>query len=235
MRIIEFNQEDYIIDYLKNCKWNAARFLYSLIIEQKVEEVLGEKTKIVVLLDNDKVVSFATYAKRDCIDDDSLFPWIGFVYTDEFYRGKRYSGKVIDYILRKALDQGFYKIYLATDHIGFYEKYGFEYLESKIDIYNEESRIYYYDLLKRYEPMLKNYYENGLLKSWPSKKPLRILAIQKIGELFEFGIEYNEKEVNEIIKSQIAFNDIEMIRRELFNNRILNRLRDGSKYWKEDK
>ena len=149
MEILEFKNEAYILEFFKNCNWGAAKFLYELIIQNKVEEVLGENTKIVVLVDNENVVSFATYAKRDCVKDDTMFPWIGFVYTNEDYRGKRYSQKVINYILDNAKNDGYSNIYLATDHIGFYEKYGFSYLETRIDIYEEESRIYYYDLLKK--------------------------------------------------------------------------------------
>ena len=44
---------------------------------------------------------------------------------------------------------------------------------------------------------------------------------------------YTEKEVNEIIKSKIAFSDIELVRREMFQFRMIGRLRDGSQYWAE--
>ena len=234
MKIIEFKNEENIVNYLKDCPWNAGKFLYKLIRENKIEEVLGEKSKVIVLLDNDNVVSFATYAKNDCIKADDLFPWIGFVYTDEKYRGKRYSQKVINYIIEKARNDGYAKVYLATTHNGFYEKYGFVYLEDRVDIYNEIDRIYYFDLLEKYYKMLENYYDsNGLLKQFPSKKPLRDIVLKKIGESFEYGKDYKEREINEIIKKNICFNDVELIRRELYNNHILNRLRDGSKYWKE--
>lgn len=82
--------------------------------------------------------------------------------------------------------------------------------------------------------MLENYYDNdGLLKQWPSKKPLKNIILKRIGDSFVKDKDYTEKEVNSIIKNKIGFNDIEMIRRELYNNHILNRLKDGSKYWKE--
>lgn len=146
MKVIEFEKEQYILEYFKNCEWGAAKFLYSLIIEDRLYNVLGNDTKVIVLVDDEKVVSFATYANQDCVDDKSLYPWIGFVYTDEAYRGKRYSQKVINYIIDLAKKDEHSNIYLATDHIGFYEKYGFKYMETRIDIYNEESRIYYYAL-----------------------------------------------------------------------------------------
>lgn len=233
MKIIEFKNEECYLDYFKNCPWKAGKFLYKLINEDKLEEKIG-KNKIFILVDNDKVISFATYSQRDCINDDNMYPWIGFVYTDEAYRGNRYSQKIIDYIIEKARNDGNEKVYIATDHIGLYEKYGFEYMENRVDIYNEESRIYFYDLLKKYYRIIENYYDdNGILRQYPSKKPLRMIALKRIGEAFEYNKDYKEKEINEIIKSKIGFNDVELIRRELYNNRILNRLIDGSKYWKE--
>ena len=142
MNIIEFQKEQYILEYFKNCEWGAAKFLYELIVNNSLYKTLGEDTKIIVLVDEENVVSFATYANQDCVDDKSLFPWIGFVYTDEAYRGKRYSQKVIEYIKTLAKKDNYSLIYLATDHVGLYEKYGFVYMESRIDIYDEESRIY---------------------------------------------------------------------------------------------
>ena len=142
MNIIEFQKEQYILEYFKNCEWGAAKFLYELIVNNSLYKTLGEDTKIIVLVDEENVVSFATYANQDCVDDKSLFPWIGFVYTDEAYRGKRYSQKVIEYINTLAKKDNYSLIYLATDHVGLYEKYGFVYMESRIDIYDEESRIY---------------------------------------------------------------------------------------------
>lgn len=94
------------------------------------------------MIQDDSLVGFATFTERDCIKDDLLYPWIGFVFVDERYRGNRYSDQLIGHICQTAANLGCNKVYLATDHIGFYEKYGFSYLESRINIYGEESHIY---------------------------------------------------------------------------------------------
>ena len=67
----------------------------------------------------------------------------------------------------------------------------------------------------------------------PSKRPMRIIALVKITECLEVDKKYTEKEVNEIIKSKIAFCDVELVRREMFQFRMIGRLRDGSQYWVE--
>ena len=86
-----------------------------------------------------------------------------------------------------------------------------------------------------YEKKLANFYgEDGKLKQYPPKKPMRIIALSKIAEAFESSRKYTEKEVNEIIRNNIVFNDVELIRREMFVYNIIGRLRDGSEYWLED-
>lgn len=89
-------------------------------------------------------------------------------------------------------------------------------------------------LNEAYQKKMANYYdEQGRLLQYPSKRPLRMIALSKIAESFEYGKKYTEKEVNEILRKHIAFTDVELIRREMFQMKLLGRLRDGSEYWKE--
>ena len=90
--------------------------------------------------------------------------------------------------------------------------------------------------MKDYNKIAENYFdENGMLKQYPSKKPVREIVLGRIAEKLELGKDYTEKEINQIIKEQIVFPDIELIRRELFDYAFLNRERDGSRYWKNEK
>ena len=85
-----------------------------------------------------------------------------------------------------------------------------------------------------YNKKLDNYYDDdGRLMQYPSKKPMRIIALIKITEQMDSNKKYTEKEINEIIISQNAFSDIELIRREMYQYKFLGRLRDGSEYWVE--
>ncbi len=126
---------------IRECDWGAAKFLADLLEQDKFSEMTGEGS-LIIMADEGKIVSFCTLTQKDCIDDDTLFPWIGFVFTAPEYRGHRYSGQLAEYACKKAKEQGFENVYVATDHIGLYEKYGFEYIGSRTDIYNEISRIY---------------------------------------------------------------------------------------------
>lgn len=94
------------------------------------------------------------------------------------------------------------------------------------------------DLSKQitYQKKLLSYYDlEGRLTQYPSKKPMRLIALTKIAACFEKDRTYSEKEVNEIIRQNISFSDVELIRREMFQQKLIGRLRDGSEYWREDK
>lgn len=87
---------------------------------------------------------------------------------------------------------------------------------------------------QEYHKKLERYYDaEGKLIQYPSKKPLRIAALIKIAEKIDPDRKYTEKEINEVIRSSIAFNDIELIRREMFQYKLIGRLKDGSEYWAE--
>ncbi|HAP21479.1 MAG TPA: hypothetical protein DCR27_09405 [Lachnospiraceae bacterium] len=88
--------------------------------------------------------------------------------------------------------------------------------------------------MEAYREKLKKYYDTeGKLVQYPSKRPMRILAMTKIAEKFAHGKTYTEKEVNAVIRESIAFGDIELVRREMFQYRFIGRFRDGSAYWAE--
>ena len=85
-----------------------------------------------------------------------------------------------------------------------------------------------------YQKKMAEYFDSqGRLSQYPSKRPMRIMALTKITNCFEWERKYTEKEVNEIIRQNISFTDVELIRREMFQNKLIGRMRDGSAYWRE--
>ena len=149
MTINSFNlkslPESYV-SFLESCPWQAASFLAQMLREKSFEHYLGENPLLFILSENGEPAAFCTLSQKDAIDDERLYPWIGFVYTAEEFRGKRLSEAVIRAALETASEKGFEKVYLTTDHIGFYEKYGFVYLENRKDVFGCDSRIYVYNI-----------------------------------------------------------------------------------------
>lgn len=130
------------LEQIRSSDWQAGKFLVKLVENGSFFKLCGEDSKIFVLLDDDKVVSYCTFAHQDEINAPDMFPWIGFVYTFPEYRGKRMMGKVFNYIFELAIKENHKHIFLSTDKVGLYEKYGFEYYKNMLDISGNDSRIY---------------------------------------------------------------------------------------------
>ncbi len=143
MQIIDFFHDDRQPHWLRQIaayEWRAAKFLAELLTKGEFHNAAGEGT-VYLLADGDKLVSFITLAERDCVEAP-YGPWIGFVHTAPEYRGHRHVGKLIDHACAVAREHGAARVCLCTDHVGLYEKYGFTYLENRVSIYGEDSRIY---------------------------------------------------------------------------------------------
>lgn len=238
MKIIDYfrcSDKELWKNKIAECDWRAAVFLAELLEKETFHNVLGEGT-LFILTDKDNIVSFLTLTHKDCIDDDSIFPWIGFVFTSPEYRGKRCAGQVIAHACNAAAAQGYDSVYLATDHVGLYEKYGFAFLEERTDIYDENSRIYRRCLnVSEAERNVRNFLDgSGRLTAYPSKRRMKLYAMLYLSEKFERDRVYTEKEVNALLNEWHTFSDSATLRRELYNHRILDRSADGSSYRLED-
>jgi len=75
--------------------------------------------------------------------------------------------------------------------------------------------------------------ENGKLKSYPTKHKKKLVALEYLATKLEAGRIYTEKEINQIINSWCIFQDPATLRREMYNNHLLNRTKDCSQYWAE--
>ena len=50
------------------------------------------------------------------------------MYTEEAYRNQEIAGILLNMTVNDLSQKGITPIYLVTDHIGFYERYGWEFL-----------------------------------------------------------------------------------------------------------
>lgn len=147
MKIIEFFESDkttqeLLLHALRRCDWEAADFLLRLLEDGTFAETLGGKGRLFFLLDGETVVSFLTLTDQDCVAAPDMTPWIGFVFTFPEYRGKGNIGILLDHARKCTALDGVPFVFLATNHAGPYEKYGFAFLGNRKDIHGEESRLY---------------------------------------------------------------------------------------------
>lgn len=139
----ESEKQAQLIEKIAACDWSAARFLTELLQKGTFDEILGGWGYLFVLMDGEELVSFGTMTGQDAVRDESLTPWIGFVFTRPEYRGHRYAGRILEHAEKTAAELGYSKIYIGTDHVGLYEKYGYIYQENRIDCWGGDMRVLY--------------------------------------------------------------------------------------------
>ena len=125
-------------NYAENCSWKAGKALANTMDNN----VFQDWERVIVALDNGKICGYCTAAKTDCIPNVPYTPYIGFLFVDEAYRGNRLSQQIISYAMDYLKSVGFDKVYLVSDHVNLYEKYGFRVIDRKIAPWGSEEKIY---------------------------------------------------------------------------------------------
>ncbi|WP_225229943.1 DUF2087 domain-containing protein [Sporosarcina quadrami] len=84
------------------------------------------------------------------------------------------------------------------------------------------------------DKVLKNYFKQGVggpLDIFPSKDKRKYIIAQEIIKRFEVGTEYQESEINSILKE--VYPDFATIRRYFIDYKFMKRSNDGKVYWIE--
>ena len=103
--------------------------------------------RVFIAADRGRFAGFCTLAAQDELPaEHGLSPFIGFVFVDEAYRGRRLSGQLISAALRYAEALGYQAVYLMSGEKGLYEKYGFENMGEYKTIYGTVDQLFRYVL-----------------------------------------------------------------------------------------
>ena len=79
-------------------------------------------------LDGDRIVGGLGVIDNDFHDRKDLTPNVCAVYTEPEYRGLGVAGRLLNAVVADQRAKGVSPLYLVTDHTGFYEQYGWEFL-----------------------------------------------------------------------------------------------------------
>ena len=93
--------------------------------------------------DSDRIVGGLGVIENDFHDRKDLAPNICAVYTERAYRNRGIAGRLLDMAVADLRSKGIAPVYLVTNHVGFYERYGWEYLcSARSDGEAEPARVY---------------------------------------------------------------------------------------------
>lgn len=131
------------ISLAESCSWKAGPFL----ARKMQENDFKEWERVCAICVNGKVAGFSTFVERDELSEQYDFtPFIGFVFVDEEYRGRRLSEMMLQKIISYAKELGYEKIYIMSGEIGLYEKYGFVKLGDFETIYGATEQLFVYNI-----------------------------------------------------------------------------------------
>ena len=107
-------------------KWGVPKEAYL----ECMESYLNRETEYgwYLCLDGEKIVGGMGVIENDFHDRKDLSPNVCAVYTEEEYRGRGIAGRLLDLTVNDLKIKGIIPVYLVTDHTGFYERYGWEFL-----------------------------------------------------------------------------------------------------------
>lgn len=93
--------------------------------------------------DGERIVAGLGVIENDFHDRKDLAPNVCAVYTEEDHRGRGIAGQLLHMVVEDCRRKGITPVYLVTDHIGFYERYGWEFFcMVQCDDESEMSRLY---------------------------------------------------------------------------------------------
>ena len=148
MGIIDIKNDDkYLAEYCKLCslEWGEPKTEEEMnnYVQKEKEEILkGDKViSVLGLVENDVLIGFISLFKYDGDERRDLTPWYATMYVKSEYRGKGFSKLLNDAIIDEAKKLGYDKVYLKTDLVNYYEKFGAKYIE---DLKSGE-KLYYID------------------------------------------------------------------------------------------
>ena len=109
-----------------NSKWGVPTEAYL----ECMDAYLAGETELgwYLCLDGEKIVGGMGVIENDFHDRKDLTPNVCAVYTEEDYRKQGIAGKLLNLTVEDLRAKGISPAYLVTDHTGFYERYGWEFL-----------------------------------------------------------------------------------------------------------
>ena len=106
-------------------KWHVPTEAYL----QCMEDYLEGRTELgwYLCLENDNIVGGLGVIENDFHERKDLAPNICAVYVEEKCRKRGIAGKLLNMAVEDLREKGISPVYLATEHTGFYERYGWQF------------------------------------------------------------------------------------------------------------
>ena len=126
------------IDFAENCSWVAGKHFAQLLRGNRFTDWEAAFAAI----KDGEVIGYCSFLKEDYYPENRYSPWISSLFVDEVFRGRGIAGKLIKAAEEYAKANGFITVYIPSDMSGFYEKYGYEKIDTLINYGGDTDDIF---------------------------------------------------------------------------------------------
>lgn len=133
-------------DYFSS-KWNIDRRFY---LDSMNDSLSTEKPvpRWYLMIRESEIIGAYGLIEDDFMVRTDLCPWFCGLYVEPAERGRRLGAKLLAHGRKEAAKLGFDKIYLNTDHVGYYEKYDWRYIGDFAHRSGVDARVYEADTMR---------------------------------------------------------------------------------------
>ena len=131
------------VDYFSS-KWDIDRKIYYDSISDSISTP-NAIPRWYLMKDNENIIGSFGLVENDFMVRKDLLPWLVALYIEEHMRGKEFGAILLKHGCNETKKLGFSKLYLCTEHIGYYEKYGWQYYSDEESEFGGKTRVYVID------------------------------------------------------------------------------------------
>lgn len=132
-----------LLDFVAGFSWEEVK---EHILWLLSEWAFTDWEAVFVALAGGRIVGMATIMKADYYPLPDIYPWISSIFVAESHRGRRLSGKLIEFANGYAKGHGFDRTYIPCGYAGLYERYGYRYLRDIVNYGQATDRLYVKEL-----------------------------------------------------------------------------------------
>jgi predicted N-acetyltransferase YhbS len=115
------------------------------VIHKQLENTLTSREKLpqaYVLTKDGSAVGWVGLCVNDPLETDAFTPIVGPLMIAESERNRGFGGLLLYHARREAAELGFDTVYLTSQHIGYYERFGFREIDMTRYIGGKPTKVY---------------------------------------------------------------------------------------------
>lgn len=125
---------------LEASSWGASQALLKMLRHGEVKA--DTDREVYFLYDHGEILGHACLVARDYLERPQYGPWLSMLYIKPERRGEGWSRQFVAFLEEELWQKGYKKAYIATQHQGLYERFGYQLLEEAKDGIHEIDYVY---------------------------------------------------------------------------------------------